>query len=198
MKKQYTLEELEKIKVDKFSQINEIDLKIKKIIQKLETLSIEIEKVKEIYDNTKIQNEIISNDYLQGYSRGTGKYGEILIRPIRIEQHIKDLKNNIYDRYTGKISEINKREYELKKGILEEDLNQALEEVKKLDKEYKESCIKLKLAKASYDSCAVKIREYNMALAEYNKVKIKLFAEIKKIDAMITKRLNAKTKKKNF
>ncbi len=198
MQYKYTLEELENLKVDKFSQINELDIKIKRIIKKLETLSIDIENLRKKYEIEKQNNDIISNDYLQGYSRGTGKYGEALIRPAKIEQHLNYLKTNIYDRYTGKISKINQREYELKKGILEEDLNQAIENVKKIDKEYEESCLKLKIAKAEYDSCAVKIREYNMALAQYNKVKRKLFAEIKKIDAMITKRLNTKTKKKNF
>ncbi len=193
-----SLEELERIKVEKFSQINEIDVKIKCVLKRLEFLTEEYEKLKKRYERRYKQNETMSQDYLEAYSLGKGKYGQDVLRPAKIEQQLRDLKNNVYDKYTGKISKINQREYELKKGILEEDLHQAMARVKQIDQEYKQSCIRLQTAQKAYELCTKKIREFNMALAEYNKVKRKLFAEIKKIDAMITKKLNAKTKKKNF
>ena len=191
-----SLEELERIKVEKFSQINEIDIKIKCILKRLEFLTEEYEKLKKKYERRCKQNETIAKDYLEAYSLGKGKYGVDVLRPAKIEQQIKDLKNNVYDKYTGKISKINQREYELKKGILEEDLHQAMARVKQIDQEYKQSCIRLQTAQKAYELCTKKIREFNMALAEYNKLKRKLFTEIKKIDTMITKR--SKTKKKNF
>lgn len=177
MRRKISNDEKEEFVVQAFNYENMLNRKVKKLTKKIEIL--QDEKINLIEEFKKIRNEY--NEILSAYT-GRGKYYQILVEPTKIQDKLTTLENDIYNCYRNEFNENKAKEFELKKGPLTEDLEEANKNVFKFEKrreDIEDKCIEIR---EKLDEYRKNIKDLINELNNAKRDQKKLINNIKKVD----------------
>ena len=135
-------------------------------------------------NNCSSEYQKLKNEYneILLLENGKGKFYNISIKPIQIEQRINSLEADIFDHYTGKKND-NIKEIESLIPVLEEDLEVAKKEAEELDQYIMQTTDAFFKAKKEYNEAKKQVRLLERKMLLISKKIDILLRAIRKVDS---------------